>query len=300
METPELPIELWALIATVHTVAHSNENHTASVSYIDSGVYRVLVRTAKMYAPMLGNRAKGIFIRTGTENGSQCTRLPNGDFHSINDKPSLVRRGGMKSWHQNGQLHRDGGPAITHKGGAQEWYQEGKQHRECKSLPAFIDDIGSRIWSHRGLTHRDDLPAVIDKNGTVKFFQNGKLHRANGPAVIRADGTKKWWHLGLLHRDGAPAVIYGDGKSFEWWHQGTRTKIEWHGLGSQPISIDESYQTKFEIVDYECGCCQGQEITYLSGVCTWSCQCGCNGRIIHDDNVTIMHIDNVHYSVRLN
>ena len=68
----------------------------------------------------------------------------------INNSPTqaIVRDGGDKLWHLNGQFHREDGPAIEHASGAKFWYLNGQRHRE-------------------------DGPAVELANGTKEWFLNG-------------------------------------------------------------------------------------------------------------------------------
>ena len=52
----------------------------------------------------------------------------NGDLHSYNDTPSVIREHGTKFWHKHGVKHRDNGlPAIIYPWGHKEYWENGKQ-----------------------------------------------------------------------------------------------------------------------------------------------------------------------------
>ena len=88
----------------------------------------------------------------------------------INNSPTqaIVRDGGDKLWHLNGQFHREDGPAVERANGTKYWFLNGHLHRE-------------------------DGPAVEYASGTKEWFLNGQCHREDGPAIEYASGTKEWF-----------------------------------------------------------------------------------------------------------
>ena len=88
----------------------------------------------------------------------------------INNSPTqaIVRDGGDKLWHLNGQFHREDGPAVELANGTKYWFLNGHLHRE-------------------------DGPAVEYASGTKEWFINGQCHREDGPAIEYASGTKEWF-----------------------------------------------------------------------------------------------------------
>jgi hypothetical protein len=76
--------------------------------------------------------------------------LPNGDLHSIDDKPSIISKYGSKLWHYRGKLHRDNdSPAFASSiNGVNEWYWYGVLHRDG-GKPASINISGlHEYWIH--------------------------------------------------------------------------------------------------------------------------------------------------------
>jgi len=51
---------------------------------------------------------------------------------------------GDKSWHKEGDYHREDGPAVEWESGYKEWYLEGKRHRE--DGPAVELICGTKRW----------------------------------------------------------------------------------------------------------------------------------------------------------
>lgn len=310
---PELPIELWHHITAALVVVPSDTNYGP---YIDSDPYWALIRTASAFecpSPM-----RATLIRTFDDTFIKWTKLPNGAYHSVNDKPAICKQNGTLQWYQNGQLHRDSGPAIVYMLSAgEEWYQNGYRHRD--DGPAITDYYGTKMWFQRGMNHRDNsptgesLPAVVsanvpNRNGAVKYFQHGKLHRDNSPtgdslpAVIYEDGTQKWYQQGKLHRMGAPAVVYNDGKSVEWWRSGVRTIATWWGISDiQPLeyisdlNIDGRPDTKMLAEDCICTIA-GQDIR-TNGIRLHRCDCVCDNTVIHHDESTYARPGTVGYQL---
>lgn len=220
LELPELitlPAEIWAIIITSLKVA---PRYGVS-AHIDAGPYWVLVRTESKFGKLI-NSAPMTFARKYTTKVEEITLLPNGDRHSINDQPAVVRAD-MSEWWHYGKLHRDGspavigdaiekwyfndlrhrvgGPAVTYTRGSIEYFQHGQWHRD--DGPAITDDDGTEIWFQHGVIHRDytgaALPAVISGRGRVmKYYQHGVLHREDGPAVNYAGRFRHWWVHGVF------------------------------------------------------------------------------------------------------
>ncbi len=83
--------------------------------------------------------------------GRLFTKL-NGQYHSYDNKPSLISKNDEQYWHKEGKLHRDDDkPAIIYSNGILCWCKNGKYHRD------------------------NDLPAVIHPNGYAKWYIDGKL-----------------------------------------------------------------------------------------------------------------------------
>jgi hypothetical protein len=83
-----------------------------------------------------------------------------------------VSEDGTKSWHINGDLHREDGPAIEHADGTRKWYTKGK-------------------------LHRIDGPAVVRVSGSRTWWVNDEIHREDGPAFEVANGPKYWYIKGV-------------------------------------------------------------------------------------------------------
>ena len=142
-----------------------------------------------------------------------------GEYHSFNDEPSFVDTDGVRKWHRDGVLHRDGDkPAVVDDtSGVSRWFIDSELHREGDQ-PAHVDTTqGIRRWHRHGVLHRDgDKPAIEADDGNRRWFVNGNLHReGDQPAYIDTkQGTRKWYKRGSLHRDGGkPAVEQGE---FRW------------------------------------------------------------------------------------
>jgi hypothetical protein len=81
--------------------------------------------------------------------GSVITTL-DGEYHSFNDQPAIIRSNGDKFWYKNGKAHRDNDlPAIEFANGTKVWYQNGLVHRE-NNLPAAIYLDGDKEWWKNG------------------------------------------------------------------------------------------------------------------------------------------------------
>jgi len=64
---------------------------------------------------------------------------------------------GSKTWHKNGQFHRDNDlPAAFYSDGTKFWYRNGKRHRD-NDLPAVIYPDGTKIWYQNGKRHREEI-----------------------------------------------------------------------------------------------------------------------------------------------
>jgi hypothetical protein len=55
---------------------------------------------------------------------------------------------GYRGWHENGVLHRIGGPAVEFSDGSVEWCQHGKVHRDDGPASEYPD--GSCFWHWQG------------------------------------------------------------------------------------------------------------------------------------------------------
>ena len=117
----------------------------------------------------------------------------NGLRHSYDDKPSVERYyDNYRSWHCDGELHRDNDlPAIVCND-YKEWRIHGMIHRD-NDLPAIVFPE-AQFWYKDNMRHRgDDKPAIINKNYQA-WFINGNRHREGDmPAVI--DLFHQAWYI---------------------------------------------------------------------------------------------------------
>jgi hypothetical protein len=94
-----------------------------------------------------------------------------GEFHSYDDRPSLIDENGNIFWHKNNLFHRD-------------------------NLPAKVinKDKGNVFWEwwQNGLLSNINGPAIIHINDGIIFMEyyylNNNLHRDDGPAIINYSG----------------------------------------------------------------------------------------------------------------
>jgi hypothetical protein len=75
--------------------------------------------------------------------------------------------------------------------GIKTWYQDGKMHRV--DAPAREWDSGSKAWYQYGKKHRIDGPAWEAYDGSKAWYHDDKLHRIDGPAWEWDDGDTEWW-----------------------------------------------------------------------------------------------------------
>ena len=59
-------------------------------------------------------------------------------FHSYDGKPSIVYKTGATQYHDNGKLHRKGGPAVSYPDGTARFYYKGHQ----------ISELQHYIWNN--------------------------------------------------------------------------------------------------------------------------------------------------------
>lgn len=156
-------------------------------------------------------------------------RYLDGEYHSVDDKPSIECPDGIKYWHKNGRTHRDGDQPAIITPTSRSWYQEGRPHRD-NDKPAVIEEYKSqtiKAWYTRGVRHREgDKPAIINEyrygdqwRWTFVWMTNGHEHREEDkPAVMHANGTTEWWIMGKLHREGdRPAKVTAEGIRYWYW-----------------------------------------------------------------------------------
>lgn len=147
------------------------------------------------------------------------------------DGPALVDKSlGREEWHQNGELHREGGPAesiVLENFSSRKWYQHGKLHRD--EDPAVVDSQGE-IWYQHGELHREDGPAVCMINGPLaglrEWYSEGLKHRENGPACYNKRGQEEWYEHGSLHRIGGPARTDPQFDKQEWFENDARHRLD--------------------------------------------------------------------------
>ncbi len=125
-------------------------------------------------------------------------------------------------WYKNGKKHRDGAPAVI------SYYMNGKKHKEK--------------WYCNGQLHSvNDRPAVVihsrlyDSELTMIWYKHGKRHRTNGKYALYIHDEniydqdtleKAWYKNGNLHRSNnkpARKTYYCDNerwiKEEQEWHQ---------------------------------------------------------------------------------
>lgn len=120
----------------------------------------------------LPHRLKSIFTKEAPNDAQKITFndgsimwLKGGVFHR-EDGPAY-ETSSKSEWHQNGQLHRIGGPAIEYKdGGHQEWWVHGRPHRT--DGPAKTNGYGDTEYWKNGelISHVQARPSRI--NGVIK------------------------------------------------------------------------------------------------------------------------------------
>lgn len=161
---------------------------------------------------------------------------PNGNLHSVDDRPAIIYEDGSKEWRHHGLLHREKDlPALTTTKGESQYWRKGLLYRE-NNLPArtIQEEHGrSSYWyNDKNELHRDgDMPAheaisepgymwnvfnfekikkdtISERVDVRKWYQNGDLHREErkGPAVS-TPGHEIWIKHGRFHRESGPALI---------------------------------------------------------------------------------------------
>ena len=82
--------------------------------------------------------------------GDLYTKNKNGQWHSFNDMPAIIRSNGSKYWYKDGYLHRDNDkPAVIRADGTKAWFIDGDIHRYSDE-PAIIYPNGAKKWYSHG------------------------------------------------------------------------------------------------------------------------------------------------------
>lgn len=118
-------------------------------------------------------------------------RIEYGVYHSINDKPAIVKPNGDAFWYYKGNLHRENGPAL-------------------------LKVNGNYVWYKHGIRHRDDGIAYHNQNSD-RYYYEGRLHNTKGPAII-SSVMKEWFSYGKRHREDGPAIEQKNGNNSWYWH----------------------------------------------------------------------------------
>ncbi|WIB65704.1 hypothetical protein [Curtobacterium sp. MCBD17_040] len=120
---------------------------------------------------------------------------------------------GIVMFHQDEELHRDGGPALIHNDGREDWYHHGTRIPAGTRDPEDILGVpdGERIGLHyAGVRHEGgeqvqvwssgngSYEVHVGEEGSIAFYLDGDLHRHGGPAVVLPDGTADWYRHGTL------------------------------------------------------------------------------------------------------
>lgn len=127
----------------------------------------------------------------------------NGNPHSFDDVPAVIRPDGTLEWYTNGLLDRCGKPAVI-------------TPYDTQIMPPINPDT---------ITEREKLnygKSTIDRNlqktgKTIKYFTKGLLNNPNSktPAVQYPDGGYEHYKMGKLHNRKGIAVKYSD-KTIEY------------------------------------------------------------------------------------
>lgn len=89
--------------------------------------------------------------------GDQEWRNPEGQLHSVGDRPALIGYDGTEYWFKNGKKHREGGkPANYGEGGKRLQYWENDVLHRDGGLPAIIHNDGRKEHWVRGVRQFSD------------------------------------------------------------------------------------------------------------------------------------------------
>lgn len=163
MDTPELPLEIY------HLIAADSESAYRAMLAVPSFARDIDVSRRYDYMILFKHevkitRKRIIWLRAGVD-------------HRL-DGPAVEHIDGYRAWYVNGVMHRTGGPARLGSDGEWEWKQNGKTHR--LDGPAFGLSDGYRAWYQNDLLHRLDGPAIKYADGRGIWCVNGKHVEAPG------------------------------------------------------------------------------------------------------------------------
>jgi hypothetical protein len=133
--------------------------------------------------------------------GHQIT-IMNKKYHSIDDKPAIIRASGNQYWYKEGKLHRSNDlPAII----------------RIHTNHFFDNDQDHHLWNTYDEYRNKPYPVpsetdIMEGKVALEWYVEGKQCRASGgPSVITGDGSK-FWHNGWW-----VSKIEYSGGSVEWW-----------------------------------------------------------------------------------
>ncbi len=247
LKAPELPLELWVLIADQIKDSKDLLNLTLSVPLF--GLYTLNETTQQK---MKNRFIKEYRVLTTYDKRKRTEyRLPNRCLHDpTNDIPAVTsyESDGItliyKHWFKNGRPHRNGDdPAVityhfmTKIPDIKKWYKNG-EHFRAGGLPYSIEYYQTGKVKAKRWKKVNNLPIEIQyyHTGSIRAefqFLYGRhcLQKLNVPAKIyyHLNGHKKeeWWYeKGTRHRENGPAVAYyyenGNPKKEEWLKMGQR------------------------------------------------------------------------------
>lgn len=132
----------------------------------------------------------------------------NGEYHSYDDKPSLVLVKDDRKliyWHSHGEMFREGDKPsyINVSPESYSTYDSNNLLHSYNGMPSMIK-IHVRVklvtarWTNHGLEHRPDyLPSEI----TIDQVNISKESRSDNKFVTRYEDRNEWHVLGYLHND---------------------------------------------------------------------------------------------------